>query len=133
MILVISMLVGVGLLLLGGYFKTIDQKYVSAVLIGIGAICFGWPVGDIIKELILRYNPKYRRTQLIEQKDERNSAIREKAGAMTNSILQVLLFAVILIFILLEVELFLICTLAGLLLLSAVVYGYYAYYYDKRL
>ncbi len=130
---ILEFTVGSALLILGGYLLTIDSKYAGAALIGIGAILFGQPFGTIFKELILHSSSKIRREYKIEQKDERNTAIREKAGAITFNIIQYLLLGITLVFIILDVEVYLIASIAGLLILNKLIYGYFLYYYNKRL
>jgi hypothetical protein len=69
----------------------------------------------------------------IEVNDERNAAVRDKAGAMVNKFLIFLLPAVTLIFVLLDVEQAVLLIMCGLILLQALLTVCFHYYFNKRM
>jgi predicted histidine transporter YuiF (NhaC family) len=132
-----GIIAGLGLLIAGGLIENKEQNRLSAVLTALGVALFGLCVGQLVTHIWnirrVRKYPEIARAQNINQKDERNVLIRDKAGARTNTILVNTLFFITFIFALLNIEFFIIAVLAGLMLLDGIIYAVYTSYFNKTL
>jgi len=80
-----------------------------------------------------RKRPELLRRQKIEAKDERNTIIRDKAGAKTLSYLLFIIMISGVVFWWFDLELDYEQLILGILLISFIVYFAHLYYYKKRL
>ena len=78
------------------------------ICIGIGTGIFGQNLGTVISSLVLRKDPLSAKRIEIEMKDERNTAIRNKAKAKAYDLMVMVLGALMLVFTLMQVELYVI-------------------------
>ncbi len=126
-------LIGITILLVGAFIKIRTYYGFSSVLIGIGAGIFGTALGNIIRLRMEAKNPEIGRNLEIEKNDERNTAIRDKAGAMVNRISLQVLSVLVLIFALLRVELAIILCILGIIVLQGILIIFFQNYYSKRM
>jgi hypothetical protein len=90
---IIAVIVGLGLCLLCKFvFEGMLDRNIVAVMIGGGASMFGLGISGVISEMHMRRHPKERELHEIEEADERNRMIRERAKAKSSDIIQWLLF-----------------------------------------
>ncbi|MGB9928280.1 MAG: hypothetical protein ACPK85_07710 [Methanosarcina sp.] len=99
------------------------------ILLVFGLLILGFSIKNIVEAAILEEYGNKKQYQ-IEMKDERNTLIREKAGAKTNEYMLYLCTAILFVLIYLGVE-FWVILLIGLLttvhgILSIALYNYYA-------
>ena len=95
---------------------------------GIGSGLFGLSVAQLIIIIIAEKNPEYKRKILIEEKDERNMAINNKAKAKGFDAVGYILTILMLIFVFLNADLSIILLLVFAYLL---VYGVFIFYLTK--
>lgn len=76
------LLFGTGLFLVKSYTDPQGiMKALPFILVGIGCGFFGQGVGNMISQKVLKNNPDIQKQKEIEVKDERNTAIRNRAKA----------------------------------------------------
>ena len=120
---------GAILFVIGGFvFTGKDVNTVPGLFIGIGAGLFGLSVAQIIVIVIAEKNPEYKRKASIEEKDERNIAISNKAKAKGFNAMGYILPILMLVYILINADLLFILLLVFAYLL---VYGVYIFYLNK--
>lgn len=74
--------IGAALLILGGVLiKTSGLSTLPYLLIGCGAGCLGHGTGELINMRMRKKSPDWAKAQEIEENDERNLALRDKAQA----------------------------------------------------
>ena len=92
---VTAIVVGLGMCLLSRFvFRDMLERSVVAVIIGVGASTFGVGISGVIAELHMRRHPKERQQREIEELDERNRMIRERAKAKSADLVQWFVLAV---------------------------------------
>ncbi len=114
-------------------FRGDELKSLGGVCIGLGVVLITLPASQLYVQHAEKKHPDIFRKKNIEVNDERNTVIRDKAGAKVNNIFIWLLFAAILVFILLDVELYITLVLAGLIVINGLINAFYFNYYNKRL
>jgi hypothetical protein len=124
---------GIALALAGMFFKDEAQKTLSGVCIGLGAGLFGMFVANLVTLLIESRHPETARAKNIETNDERNTAIRDKAGSKANKALALVLPVITIVFVFLQVDLAVTLIMCALILLQASLGIYYTGYYNKRM
>ncbi len=117
---------GAVLVSIGKFVFLVDT--ISGLLIGIGAGLFGLSVARIIAIGIAEKNPEYKRKASIEEKDERNMAINNKAKAKGFDAMGYILTSLMLIFVFVNADLSIILLLVFAYLL---VYGVFIFYLNK--
>lgn len=123
---VIVLLAGLVLALVGLFVITDEGlKSVSGACIGIGAGAFGMAVARIITAVMMRKNPEYVRRQNIEENDERNIQIREKAKAKGFDAVWVTFCITMLCLILMNVDIPVVLVVVGAYVAVNVVQIYY--------
>ncbi len=127
-------LLGIGLVLLkAGIAPQGIMRAFPYVCIGIGCGMFGYGMGDIIKKKTIKHYPDIAKQIEIEQNDERNITIGNKAKAKAYDMMVFIYGALMFAFALIGVD------LTALLLLAAsylFVVGYGIYYrckFDKEM
>lgn len=106
LLLIITLVFGIGLALAGGFFiKGEELKAVSGVCIGVGACLFGLGLGNLFMLRFEEKNPEMAKIKEIEEKDERNIAIRNRAKAKAADITQYLIIALTFVTILIRAPL----------------------------
>lgn len=129
----IIMLAG-GLILLKMYTEPQGvMRILPYVLVGLGCGMFGHGIGEAINQKALKNNPQKFKQIEIEQKDERNIAVINRAKAKSFDLMIFVFGALMMSFALMGVELF-----ATLLLVSAYIFVifyqiYYRIKYDKEM
>jgi Flp pilus assembly protein TadB len=124
---------GAGLLLAGVLLNDSVAKEVTGVCVGLGAGLLGMFTANLINTLIEAKHPEASRIKNIEVNDERNAAIRDRAGARANRLMAYIIPVMALIFALMGVQLAAILILCGLVLLQAFVTVYFIGYFNKRM
>lgn len=115
--------------LLGGVeSKTLVYVYAWA---GFGLFIFS--LAFLERYISKRKRPALLRKQKIEAKDERNTIIRDKAGARTLSYLLFMMLISALVFSWFDVELDYALLMQWIMLISVILYFAHIYYYKKRL
>lgn len=130
---IVGIVAGIALVLTGVLLRDRAAKEVVGICAGLGTGVFGMFVSNLITMLIETKNPEAVRIKKIAVNDERNAAIRDKAGARANRALSVVLPVVTMIFALMNVELAVTLIMCGVILLQAFVSIYYNDYYSKRM
>lgn len=98
------------------------------VLLGVGCGAFGWGAGELLKRRAVEGDPEIEKRLRIEQQDERNRTIADRAKARAYDAALYIFSALMLCFALMQVELAVILLLVGAYLL---VVGVSIYYYVK--
>lgn len=87
------------------------------ICVGIGSGIFGGGLGTSIRLYLLTKDPSAFKQNEIEVKDERNIAIRSKAKAKAFELTRIVFCVLILVFAMLQVEKFVLLTMAAVYLL----------------
>lgn len=110
--------------------KLYGRNIGTIILLVIFLLIFGKTADNILKGYALKDAPEAKKRAEIEQKDERNTFIREKAGARTNFIMLILNTCVIYFLIFMDAPLWVICLFGALTFLQGIIavltYNYYA-------
>ncbi len=131
---ILGIISGIALVIAGIFFKDAELKGLMGVCVGVGAGLIGMFIASLITLRIETRHPQAFVKKNIEVNDERNTIIRDKAKAKTNSIIMLAIMPILtLVFILVDAELYAIMALVGLILLNAALYIGYANYYNKIL
>jgi archaellum biogenesis protein FlaJ (TadC family) len=130
---ILGIIAGIALVIAGAFFKDSELKGLMGVCIGAGAGLIGMFIANLITLRIETKHPEAFVQKNIEVKDERNTMIRDKAGAKVNIVMLAILPILTLIFVLIDTELYVILTMVGLILLNPVLYIVYSNYYNKRM
>ena len=112
----------------GGILKTLPY-----LCIGIGAGIFGGNLGTAIKNKTALKNPQVAKQIEVEQKDERNQAISDKAKARAYDLMIYVYAAVLLAFALMQVDMYVILTLVAVYLFFVLTNVYYLIKYHKEM
>ena len=120
---------GAILVAIGGFvFTDEDVKNISGLFIGIGAGVFGLSLAQIIVITVTEKNPDYKRKMKIEENDERNIAINNRAKAKGFNAMGYILSILMLVFVLVNADLSIILLLVFAYLL---IYGVFIFYLNK--
>ncbi|HHW00997.1 MAG TPA: hypothetical protein GXX36_15795 [Clostridiaceae bacterium] len=103
------------------------------ICIGIGAGVFGGNLGTLIKKLILKKDPKAAKEIEIEAKDERNIAINNKAKAKAYDLMQIVFGSLILVFALMQVDMYVVLAFIAAYLFIIFSMIYYLNKYCKEM
>jgi hypothetical protein len=116
-----------------GAFKLENLKAVGGVCIGLGVVLISIFSSHLYLRHVETKHPEILRKKNIEVNDERNTTIRGKAAVKVNNIFIWMLFAAILVFILLDVELYITLVLACLIAANGVLNAFFINHYNKQL
>ena len=108
-------------------------KALPYVCVGVGAGIFGGNLGVAIKNKAMLKNPQAAKQIEIEQKDERNKLISDKAKARTYDLMIYVYAAILLAFTIMQVDMFVILTLVAVYLFFVFTYVYYSTKYHKEM
>ena len=108
-------------------------KVLPFLCVGIGVSIFGDNLGKGANNYILSKNPIEAKKATIEENDERNTMIKNKAKAKAYNLVQMVLGALILAFALLGVEIYIVITLVGAYLFINLSNVYYLLKYQKQM
>lgn len=127
-------LLGIAIFLIGVLLlKNNVEKYVSGICMGIGTAIF---IIFSRKAEVLLIEEKYHdiNKQLeMEINDERNTLIRDKAGAKTNRMMNYLLFILTITFTFMNVNLFIILSMVALIIIQAILFIMFSNRYNKKM
>jgi hypothetical protein len=121
---VIMFVIGLYVLLVEGISRD-NLISLPFVLIGIGSGVFGAGMGEVLKTKAIKEDPVNSKRIEIEQKDERNTAIANKARAKSYSFTIILFAAVILLFTLLQADTKIVLVLVAAYIASVVSFPIY--------
>jgi hypothetical protein len=131
--------VGVGLLAVGLYFiKTIEDpqgmlRALPYICVGLGCGIFGHGMGEIIIRSAKKNNPAAAKQLEIEEKDERNLAIANRAKAKAYDMMVFVLGALITAFALMAIDLIMVLLLVFAYLFILGYNSYYRFKYFKEM
>ncbi len=108
-------------------------KVLPYICVGVGAGVFGGNLGTAIVNNTIMKNPKMAKQVEIEEKDERNEVIRNKAKARAYDLMVYVYSAVLLAFALMQVNMYVILILAIMYLFINFTYIYYRIKYHKEM
>ena len=118
---------------LGFILKDAVSRPLSGVMIGVGAGLAGMSLAQLISWRIEKKDPAMARQAMIEQKDERNVIIRDKARATAANITQWLIIALAYMLILIDAPLWAtLCAIAVYAAYHVITFVFIAMY-QKRL
>lgn len=128
------MIFGVGLVLI----KLVPDadgvlKILPYLCIGVGAGIFGGNLGTAIQNKTVLNNPQAAKQVEIEQKDERNQAISNKAKARAYDLMIYVYAAILLAFALMQVDMYVILILVTVYLFFVFTNVYYLTKYHKEM
>lgn len=108
-------------------------KTLPYICLGVGAGIFGGNLGMAIGNRIALQNPQIAKQAEIEEKDERNRAISDKAKARTYDLMIFVYAAILLTFALMQVDMYVILTLVAVYLFFIFSNVYYLTKYHKEM
>lgn len=103
------------------------------ICIGIGAGIFGGNLGTSIKIYLLKKDPKAAKEIEIETTDERNMAISNKAKAKAYDLMKIIFAALILLFTLMQVDMYVVLVLVAAYLFIIFSMIYYLNKFNKEM
>ncbi|TGE31095.1 hypothetical protein [Desulfosporosinus sp. Sb-LF] len=101
--------------------------------VGVGLSIFSGNFGTVINNIIMMKNPQAAKQMEIQQKDERNQSISNKAKARAYDLMIIVYFAILLAFSLMHVDMYVLLTLAAAYLFSLITNSYYRVKYHKKM
>lgn len=103
------------------------------LMIGIGAGTFGQNIGTVVTNLTYRKNPKAAKQIMIDTNDERNVSIRNQAKGKAYDIMIYVFGILMLIYALMQVELWVTLALVGAYLIVISANVFYISRYNKNM
>lgn len=107
-------------------------KALPFLCVGVGAGIFGSNLGAAMRNNAARKDPQAAKQMEIEQKDERNQAIRRAAKARAYDMMLYVFSAILLAFSLMQVDIYVILTLVAAYLFIVFTNVYYLGKYNKE-
>jgi hypothetical protein len=108
-------------------------KTLPYICVGIGSGILGGNLGTVFKNKAILKNPQAARQMEIEQKDERNQAMSNKAKARVYDLMIFVYAAIILAFALMQVDIYVTLTLVAIYLFFIFANVYYFEKYNKEM
>jgi hypothetical protein len=108
-------------------------KTLPYICVGVGAGVFGGNLGTALRNKAFNKNPQAAKQMEIEQKDERNQTISNRAKARAYDLMIFVYAAIIIAFALMRVDLYVILTLVAVYLFFIFIYVYYFTKYQKEM
>jgi uncharacterized membrane protein len=130
---ILGIVAGVVLITTGCMINDEELKSLSGVCIGIGAGLLGMFIANLVTYRMALRNPEAFAAKNREVNDERNTMIRDRAGAKTNRILMIVISIVTLIFVLIEVPQYVTLAMVSFILLNGILYIAYLNYFNRQL
>lgn len=109
------------------------MKTVPYVCIGVGSGIIGGNLGTAINNGIMRKYPQAAKKAEIETKDERNTAIRNKAKAKSYDLMVMVFGALMLALALMQIDLYVILTFVAAYLFVVAANSYYLIKFQKEM
>ena len=131
--------IGVFLILLGFVLlKTVSASQgffavLPYICLGFGCGAFGHGIGDLVNICTLKKYPKLKKQAEIEEKDERNIAVSNRAKGKAYDLMLYLFGALMIIFVLMDADLSVILLLVASYLIVTGVFIYYLVKYQKEM
>jgi uncharacterized membrane protein len=131
--------VGVGLLVSGLYFvKTMEDpqgilEALPYICVGLGCVIFGHGLGEIILQHAMKGAPAAAKQLEIDQKDERNLAIANRAKAKAYDMMAFVFGALLLAFALMGIDLIVLLLFVFAYLFILIYTSYYRFKYNKEM
>ncbi|MFH1382929.1 MAG: hypothetical protein ABIH70_08580, partial [Chloroflexota bacterium] len=129
----IGIIAGLTLFVMPAILGGIESRILGFVFVYGGMGLFILSLAFLKMYISKRKRPELLRKQKIEAEDERNTIIRDKAGAKTLSYLLFMILISLLVFSLFDMELDYTQLIWWIMLMSGVIYFAHIYYYKKRL
>jgi len=130
---VLGIIAGLALFFTSFILRGLEFRILGLVGVVVGIGLLGLSLGLLERYVSKRKRPELLRNQKIEAKDERNTIIRDKAGAKTLSYLWFMILVSALVFSWFDVELDYVQLLLWIMMISTVIYFIHIDYYKKRL
>lgn len=130
---VLGIIAGLALFVTPAILRGVESRILGFVCVYAGMGLFGLSLGFLEMYISKRKRPELLRKQKIEAKDERNTIIRDKAGARTLCYLWFMIAISVLVFSWFDVELDYVQLIWWIMLISVILYFAHIYYYKKRL
>jgi Ca2+/Na+ antiporter len=108
-------------------------KPLPYLLVGVGAGIFGGNLGTALRNRAALKDPQAAKQFEIDEKDERNEAIRNKAKARAYDLMIFVFSAILLAFALMDVDLYIILILVGIYAIFACANVFYLIKYQKEM
>ncbi len=109
------------------------MRSLSYICIGVGTGIFGQNLGTVISSLALRKDPQSAKRFEIETKDERNTAIRNRAKAKAYDLMMMVFGALMLAVALMQVDIYVILTFVAAYLFIVCSNSYYLIKFQKEM
>ncbi len=129
----LGIIAGLALFLTPAILGGVESRILGLICVYAGMVLFGLSLGLLEIYISKRRRPELLRKQQIEAKDERNTIIRDKAGAKTLFYLWFMILISVLLFSSFNVELDYMQLIWGIMLVSCILYFVHIFYYKKRL
>lgn len=131
----LAVLAGLALLVVGFVLArgSMGNQPIPYLMIGIGSGAFGGGAGELLKQWALKGDPAAAKRLRVEQEDERNQAVSNRAKAHAFDISMYIYSALLLCFALMQVDLAVILLLVAGNLLVDGIYVYYHVRYNKEM
>jgi hypothetical protein len=130
---VLGIIAGLALFFTSFILRGLEFRILGLVGVVVGIGLLGLSLGLLERYVSKRKRPELLRNQKIEAKDERNTIIKDKAGAKTLSYLWFMILVSALVFSWFDVELDYVQLLLWIMMISTVIYFIHIDYYKKRL
>lgn len=108
-------------------------KTLPYICLGVGSGIFGGNLGTALRNKAMLKNPQAAKQMEIEQKDERNQVISNKAKARAYDLMIFVYAAILLAFALMQVDIYIILTLVAVYLFFIFANVYYLTKYSKEM
>lgn len=122
---------GIIIAIAGFVLKGASAENLSGILMGVGAGIFGGSAAMVISTAIEKKYPEVKRKKDIEVNDERNISVRNKAKAQTHNVMTQILYFVTAGLAIANVDMVIILSMVGAILLQTVLYIVFFNHYNK--
>lgn len=111
------------------------HKSIAGAMLGIGAAASALSLGGLAQNIFIPKSVLQQQKQQkeIEVNDERNIRIREKAGLVISRIMFYMIIAVLWVFVFMDVDMWIILLMTGMLVMYIVMLIVLTNYYSKRM
>lgn len=130
---VATVVIGICLIAASFLFRSEDMKTISGVVIGVGAGLFGMGIANLLMRRIERNNPELEKIKKIEENDERNTMIRQRAKAKAGDITQWLIMVIAYITILISAPIWVTLAVVAVFLAYYILMLYFMGRYQKEM
>ncbi len=130
---VLGIIAGLALFVMPAILGGVESRILGFVFVYGGMGLFMFSLAFLEMYISKRKRPELLRKQKIEAKDERNTIIKDKAGAKTLGYLLFMILISATVFSWFDVELDYVQQIWWIMLISVILYFAHIYYYKKRL